>query len=115
MIIKQQTANPLQLITIKADTDILPFRFINAKGGLCASSENPVGVSETSWNMGDSMSVISYGVVLIEILDAINTGEKVSVSNNAGKACKKTESSDWVGTAISPGSAGSIIKIKLVV
>ncbi len=115
MITKQQTAIPLQLITIKADSEILPFRFVNAKGSLCGASENPVGVSETSWNMGDTMSIISYGVVLVEILDAINIGEKVSVSNTGGKACKKTETSDWVATALSPGTAGSIIKIKLVV
>lgn len=115
MITRQNCSNPLQLISIKANTDIPPFRFVNAKGGLCAHTETPVGITETEWKTGDTMSVISYGVALIELLEAVNIGEKIGVSNSAGKARKKNAEDDWVGTALNSGTAGSIINVKLVV
>ncbi len=115
MINKNQTSSPLQLITIRANSDIPAHRFINARGDLCAHTENPIGISEISWNAGDTMSVISYGTALIETLEAINIGEKVGVSNSSGKACRKTNEGDWVATALSSGASGSIIKVKLVV
>lgn len=115
MIIKQQTSNPLQLITINAEESIPAFRFINAMGKLCAHNEIPIGVSECSWGLGDTMSIISYGAVLIEVIDSVNKGDKISISNTSGKGCKKLNEAEWAGTALSSGTAGSIIKMKLVI
>ncbi len=113
MSIKALSYQPAQLLSIKAQEDLPSKRFVSPNGYLTDSGLSSIGVTELNWTKGSISSVISLGTAIVECTEVIAIADKISAAAD-GKA-KKFESGDEIlGIALSAGTNGGLVKIKIL-
>jgi len=112
MATHNKTYQPIQMLTVTAAEQIPAARFVDYNGNLCSADERALGVSEISFDAGDTASVICLGVAIVETTGAITKGSDVTADSN-GKA-KLATTGAVNGRALDSCSTAGFIRIKLV-
>lgn len=113
MAILNKTYQPIQSLTIKAESDLPAFRFVSFGGQVCGDNQKSLGVTVGNWTNGAYASVIVLGTAIVESAENINIGDKVA-SNAIGKAKVATTGSEINGRALNSATAGEFVRILLV-
>lgn len=113
MSANNKTYQPLSHFTIKAGSDILPNRFIGFDGSYPVAEGKSLGASDSKWLEGEQASVITIGTAIVEITEAINTGEPVTAAAD-GKAKKATGVMSVNGRALDTTTGAGFIRILLI-
>lgn len=113
MAIVNKTYQPVQSLTVKAESDLPAFRFVSYNGQLCGDNQKSLGVTLGNWSNGAYSSVIVLGTAIVEASANINAGDKVA-SDLEGKAKVATTGSEINGRALNSASAGEYVKILLI-
>lgn len=110
MSLVNQNYAPVQTITIKAATEIPPYRFVGFGGGVCESGDKALGVSDTIAFEGDFTAVITMGIALIEVAGTVYPGSDLK-SDSEGKAVSASSSDYISGRALDDGVAGDLVRV----
>lgn len=113
MAIVNKTYQPVQSLTIKAETDLPAFRFVSFNGQVCSDNQKSLGVTVGNWSNGAYASIIVLGTAIVESAENIAIGDKVA-SNALGKAKVATTGSEINGRALNSATPGEFVRILLV-
>lgn len=107
-----RTYCPILKLTVNAAEDIPAFRFVDYTGKLCTGGNFPMGITETAWAKGDTMSVIALGTAIIEATGTIAPGTKITTSA-AGKGAEANDGDTAYAIASGSISAAGYVTVKL--
>lgn len=113
MSTNNKTYQPLQAITIEANEDLAPFRFVSHLGTLCANESRAVGVTESNWLNGELASIVTLGTIAIETATTVLIGQDVTAAAE-GKAKPAEGSVPVNGRALDSVTGAGFVKIKIV-
>ena len=105
---------PILKLSLTAGEDIPAFRFVSYSGMLCEGDNYPIGVSETDWNSGDTMSVVSLGTAIVKASGSLSAGTPVTTSTD-GLAAAASSDDPIYGVSTGAVSASGFATIKLIV
>lgn len=106
------THQPLLREDIAAAASLEAHRFVGADGNY-ATQTNPVkGVTERSYNSGDTFAAIVIGTAVVELGEAVTAGQNLGPGAD-GKAVK-TGPSGTAAIALASGSSGDTVPVLLV-
>lgn len=112
MPINNQTYNPLMTLTVVAGEALPANRFVDYSGNLCSAAKAALGTTEIAWNNGDTASIITLGIAIVETADDFYKGDVVCTGAN-GKAATQSGSDPVVGRALDDASSGNYLRVLL--
>ena len=96
------TQQPIGGITIEAAADMdNAARFVGFDGNLCGAGAKCAGVIDTTYESGEQMNVVPYGIMLVETAGTFSLGAAL-VSDASGKALAATTFSATVPSGSTP-------------
>ncbi|MBX3043896.1 MAG: DUF2190 family protein [Candidatus Kapabacteria bacterium] len=113
MSANNKTYHPLNYITIEADEDLLPNRFVDFNGGVCASESKSLGVTDSKWLSGEQASIITIGIAVVESSVAIDAGDLLT-SDTDGKAKKATGIMQVNGRSLDTITGAGFVRVILI-
>ena len=111
MIEAKHTYSPVAGVTVKATTNITPYRFVNFNGAMCGDNEKALGICEISFDAEEAAGIQYIGILLIEVGTAVTQGAEVT--SDAAGMCKPRGAGALNGIALRAGTVGEMIPVLL--
>ncbi|MFN3781769.1 MAG: capsid cement protein [Candidatus Kapaibacteriota bacterium] len=113
MTIPNKTFHPIMTITIKAQEELPPYRFVDFRGMICQQNQKALGATVGRWSSNKYAGIIVLGTAIVEAGSTITIGDKIA-SNAEGKAVPATTGAEVNGRALNSANAGEFVRVLLV-